>query len=30
MKDMSYNGVMSRKNEIMRTAVGMDYSLFER
>ncbi|MDO4567738.1 MAG: 2-amino-4-oxopentanoate thiolase subunit OrtB [Clostridia bacterium] len=30
MRDMSYNGVMSRRNEIMRTAVGMDYSQFER
>lgn len=31
MKDsMSYDAVMARKNDIMRTAVGMDYSQFER
>lgn len=29
MKDMSYLGVMSRKNEIMKKAVGLDYSQFE-
>lgn len=29
MKDNSYQAVMSRKNEIMKSAVGMDYSLFE-
>lgn len=28
-KDMSYAGVMSRKNEIMKAAVGIDYSVFE-
>ncbi|GAU79261.1 2-amino-4-oxopentanoate thiolase subunit OrtB [Fusibacter sp. 3D3] len=29
MKSMSYEAVMSRKNEIMKTAVGIDYSKFE-
>jgi cysteine synthase len=28
-KDMSYKGVMSRKNEIMKKAVGIDYDRFE-
>lgn len=28
-KDMSYAGVMSRKNEIMKKAIGIDYSVFE-
>ncbi len=28
-KDMSYLGVMSRRNEIMKNAVGIDYELFE-
>ncbi len=28
-KDNSYGAVMARKNEIMRSAVGMDYSKFE-
>ena len=28
-RDMSYDGVMSRKNEIMKKAVGIDYSAFE-
>ncbi len=28
-KDMSYAGVMSRKNEIMKKAVGIDYEVFE-
>ncbi|MBS4535393.1 PLP-dependent lyase/thiolase [Clostridium sp. D2Q-14] len=28
-KDMSYSGVMSRKNEIMKKAVGIDYDKFE-
>ncbi len=28
-KDMSFKGVMSRKNEIMKKAVGIDYSRFE-
>ncbi len=27
--DMSYEGVMSRKNEIMKKSVGIDYSIFE-
>lgn len=30
MKDMSYNAVMSRKNEIMKAAVGIDYTEVER
>lgn len=29
MKDMSYLGVMSRKNEIVKNAVGIDYNDFE-
>ncbi|WP_432665377.1 2-amino-4-oxopentanoate thiolase subunit OrtB [Wukongibacter baidiensis] len=29
-KDMSYGGVMSRRNEIMKKAVGIDYDRFER
>lgn len=29
MKDNSYQAVMARKNEIMKSAVGMDYSQFE-
>ncbi len=29
MRDMSYQGVMSRRNEIMKSAVGIDYSTFE-
>jgi hypothetical protein len=29
MKDISYEAVMARKFEIMKAAVGMDYSLFE-
>ncbi len=29
MKDMTYAGVMSRKNEIMKRALGMDYEKFE-
>ncbi|WP_425447006.1 2-amino-4-oxopentanoate thiolase subunit OrtB [Dethiothermospora halolimnae] len=28
-RDMSYEGVMGRKNEIMKKAVGLDYSKFE-
>lgn len=28
-KDMSFAGVMGRKNEIMKKAVGLDYSVFE-
>ena len=28
-KDMSYSAVMSRKNEIMKQAIGIDYSVFE-
>ncbi|OPJ56788.1 2-amino-4-oxopentanoate thiolase subunit OrtB [Alkalithermobacter paradoxus] len=28
-KDMSYLGVMSRKNEIVKNAIGIDYSIFE-
>ena len=28
-KDISYKGVMSRKNEIMKASVGIDYSIFE-
>lgn len=28
-KDMSFEGVMSRRNEIMKKAVGIDYSRFE-
>ncbi len=30
MKDMSYQGVMSRRNEIMEAAVGVDYTEFEQ
>lgn len=29
MKDMSYKGVMGRSNEIMKNALGIDYSRFE-
>ncbi len=29
MKDMSYAAVTSRKNEIMKQAIGIDYSVFE-
>jgi cysteine synthase len=29
MKDLSYNAVMARKNEIMKKAIGIDYSAFE-
>ncbi|MCE5235084.1 MAG: 2-amino-4-oxopentanoate thiolase subunit OrtB [Clostridiaceae bacterium] len=29
MRDVSYEAVTARKQEIMKTAVGMDYSLFE-
>jgi len=29
MKDNSYASVMSRKNEIMKKAVGIDYSKYE-
>lgn len=29
MKDLSYQGVMSRKNNIMKNAVGIDYDAFE-
>lgn len=29
MKDMSYEAVMGRKNEIMKQAVGLDYEVFE-
>ncbi len=28
-KDMSYSGVMSRRNETMKNAIGIDYSTFE-
>ncbi|HPL99742.1 MAG TPA: PLP-dependent lyase/thiolase, partial [Bacillota bacterium] len=28
-KDMSYAAVMARKNEIMKKAIGIDYSVFE-
>ncbi|MFT9496134.1 2-amino-4-oxopentanoate thiolase subunit OrtB [Anaerosolibacter sp.] len=28
-KDMSYQGLMARRNEIMKQAVGIDYSIFE-
>lgn len=28
-RDLSYNAVMSRKSEIMKKAIGIDYSLFE-
>ncbi len=30
MKDMSYQAVMGRRNEIMQAAVGVDYAQFER
>jgi 2-amino-4-ketopentanoate thiolase beta subunit len=30
MKDMSYDGLMARKNEIMKSSVGIDYTQFER
>ena len=29
MRDNSYNAVMNRKNEIMKNAIGIDYSVFE-
>lgn len=29
MRDLSYKAVMSRKNKIMKDAVGIDYSVFE-
>lgn len=29
MKDMSYQAVMARKNEIMKQAIGIDYNQFE-
>jgi len=29
-KDMSYEGVMSRRSEIMKKSVGIDYATFER
>lgn len=29
MKDLSYQAVMQRKNEIMKKSVGMDYDVFE-
>ena len=29
MKDNSYSAVMNRKNEIMKNAIGIDYSEFE-
>ena len=29
IKDMSYSAVMSRKNEIMKEALGIDYTVFE-
>ena len=29
-KDMSYEAVMGRKNEIMKNAIGIDYSSFEK
>ena len=29
MRDNSYEAVMARKGEIMKTAVGMDYAKFE-
>ncbi|MDZ4910599.1 PLP-dependent lyase/thiolase, partial [Clostridium perfringens] len=28
-RDMSYEAVMGRKNEIMKNAIGLDYSSFE-
>ncbi len=30
MKDMSYQAVMGRRNQIMQAAVGVDYQQFER
>ncbi|SHK22375.1 2-amino-4-oxopentanoate thiolase subunit OrtB [Paramaledivibacter caminithermalis] len=30
MKDFSYQGVMGRKNDIMKDAVGIDYDIFEK
>ncbi|MGI5839154.1 MAG: 2-amino-4-oxopentanoate thiolase subunit OrtB [bacterium] len=30
MRDMSYQAVMARKNEIMKKSVGIDYAQFER
>ena len=30
MRDLSYQGVMARKNEIIRKAVGLDYQQFEK
>ncbi len=30
MRDMSYSGLMARKNEIMKSSVGIDYTQFER
>lgn len=30
MNDMSYQAVMGRKNEIMKSAIGIDYSNFEK
>ena len=29
MKDMSYEAVMSRRNEIMKKSIGIDYSVYE-
>lgn len=29
MRDLSYSAVMGRKNEIMKKAIGIDYSVFE-
>ena len=29
IKDMSYSAVLGRKNEIMKSAIGIDYSIFE-
>lgn len=30
MKDLSYQAVMDRKNDIMKNAVGIDYDIFEK
>ena len=30
IKDMSYQAVMGRNNEIMKNAIGLDYSSFEQ
>lgn len=30
MKDLSYQAVMERKNDIMKNAVGIDYDIFEK